>query len=433
MLQLLVIAARNLATHRRRTLMLGTAIAGVTALLVLMMGVTNGAKATMLESATTLMSGHVNVGGFYKPSSGQSAPVVTHYEKLVDLIKSSVPEVDYVVARGRGWAKLVSETATQQVGIGAIDISHEPGFRKVIQVLSGNIDDLAQPKTILLFEDQADRLEAKVGDSLTISAQTTRGTNNTVDVRVVAIAKSVGLLSKFNVYTSQDVVRDLYQLQPDATGAVMVYLKDMQDVPKVSENLRAALRKAGYQVMEPNPQAFWMKMQGINKEEWTGQKLDVTSWEDEVSFLSWTTKLLGFVSGLLITILMLIISVGIMNTLWIAIRERTREIGTLRAIGMQRRRVLVMFMIEAVVLSIVSTSLGSLIGAAAGSWFNHLGWKVPRGAQIFLMSDTLHFLVLPSSVIVAVAIICTVASVVALIPSFLAARLKPVTAMSHVG
>ena len=34
--------------------------------------------------------------------------------------------------------------------------------------------------------------------------------------------------------------------------------------------------------------------------------------------------------------LLVIIAVGIMNTLWIAIRERTREIGTLRAIGMQR-------------------------------------------------------------------------------------------------
>ena len=40
-------------------------------------------------------------------------------------------------------------------------------------------------------------------------------------------------------------------------------------------------------------------------------------------------------------------SIGIMNTMWIAIRERTREIGTLRAIGMQRRAVLWMFLLEA--------------------------------------------------------------------------------------
>src|SRR5262249_58922123 len=73
--QRLVIAFRNLVQHSRRTALLGGAILGVTALLVLLVGLLNGIRSTMLESATTLMSGHVNVGGFYKVTAGQSAPV----------------------------------------------------------------------------------------------------------------------------------------------------------------------------------------------------------------------------------------------------------------------------------------------------------------------------------------------------------------------
>ena len=74
----LQIAARNLAQHSRRNLFLGAAIASVTALLVLLMGgLTTGIKSTMLESATTLMTGHVNVAGFYKVTSGMAAPLVT--------------------------------------------------------------------------------------------------------------------------------------------------------------------------------------------------------------------------------------------------------------------------------------------------------------------------------------------------------------------
>ena len=49
----------------------------MTALLVLLMGVLNGMRTTMLESATTLMTGHVNVGGFYKVTAGLRGPVVT--------------------------------------------------------------------------------------------------------------------------------------------------------------------------------------------------------------------------------------------------------------------------------------------------------------------------------------------------------------------
>ena len=58
--------------------------------------------------------------------------------------------------------------------------------------MSGNLDDLAQPGTILIFDNQAEKLGVKVGDALTISAPTTRGTNNTIDVRVVAIATAWG-------------------------------------------------------------------------------------------------------------------------------------------------------------------------------------------------------------------------------------------------
>src|SRR5207253_488970 len=100
----------------------------------------------------------------------------------------------------------------------------------------------------------------------------------------------------------------------------------------------------------------------VNREDWTGQKLDITTWETEVSFLKWVITALDSLTGMLTFVLLVIIAIGIMNTLWIAIRERTREIGTLRAIGMQRMRVLAMFVIEAFTLGIISTAVGALFG-----------------------------------------------------------------------
>src|SRR5262245_65648690 len=94
--QLFLIAVRNLVQHRRRTLLLGGAIMGVTTLLVLLLGLLNGIRSTILESATTLMTGHVNVGGFFKVTAGAGAPVVTRYPELLALIRKEVPELDYV-------------------------------------------------------------------------------------------------------------------------------------------------------------------------------------------------------------------------------------------------------------------------------------------------------------------------------------------------
>lgn len=433
MQQLFLIAVRNLGTHKRRTLLLGGAIAGVTALLVVLMGLSNGMKDTMLRSATTLMTGHVNVAGFYKVTAGQSAPVVTSYPKLLEQLRKEVPELDYSVQRARGWVKLVSETGSVQVGVGGIDVENETGFRKVIQVREGKLEDLAQPNTLLIFEEQARKLEVRVGDTVTLSAPTMRGTNNTVDVRVAAIAANVGMLSSFNVFVPNATLRGLYQLREDATGALMLYLKDMDAIPAVQERLTRRLPELGYQLLEHNPQPFFAKFNTVNREAWTGQKLDITNWEDEISFLKWTVSALDAITGVFIFVLLVIIAVGIMNTLWIAIRERTREIGTLRAIGMQRWYVLVMFLLETLVLGLLGTAVGAAVGLGVCLLINAVDPSVPVVVQLFILSDKLHLVVKPGSMLRAISIITLSTTAISLIPSYRAARMNPVTAMHHIG
>jgi ABC-type lipoprotein release transport system permease subunit len=431
----LTIAWRNLVQHHRRTLFLGLAIAAVTALLVLLNGLSTGVRETMIDTATTLSTGHVNVGGFFKVTAGQAAPVVTDYKKVLEVVKKSVPEMAFAVQRGRGWAKVVSDTGSMQLGITGIDIKSEPKFASVLQLVSGKLDDLEQPGTILLFDNQADKLGVKIGDAITISAPTTRGTNNTIDVRVVAIAHSLGLLSTWNAFIPIESLRALYQLNADATGVIQIMLnrKDFDKIPTIAGRLRQVLDQAGYRVMEADPRAFWMKFQSVSREDWTGQKLDVTNWEDEISFMTWTLKALQGLSFVLIVILIAIIVIGIMNTMWIAIRERTREIGTLRAIGMHRREVLWMFLLESIMLGLGATIGGVLAGAAIAAGLNALHVPVPTGLQFFLMSPHLHLSVHGSLLVQSVITITLVTALAALYPSLKAARLQPVVAMSHFG
>ncbi len=429
------IASRSLFQHRRRTLFLGLAIAGVTALLVLLNALSSGIRETMIRTATTLSTGHVNVGGFFKITKSAGGSVVTDYEKVIAAVRASVPELESLVHRGRGWAKLVSDSGSTQAGLSGLDIHNEPAFRRVVRLVEGNLDDLAQPNTMLIFESQVEKLKVKVGDAITVSAQTTRGTANTVDCRIVAVAKDLGLLSKFGVFVPVATTRNLYQLRPDTTGVVQLYLQPryLPDAQRIAARLRGQLAALGWGVMEADPQPFWMKFQNIAREEWTGQKLDVTTWDDEISFLTWTLDLLGWLTGALLTILLAIVVIGIMNTMWIAIRERTREIGTLRAIGMQRTGVLRMFLYESLLLGLAGSTAGLLLGVGVGSLLNAARLEVPITVQLFLMSDTLHLAMQPSVLLRAVALITLVTTLAALYPAYRAARLRPVSAMSHFG
>ncbi len=435
MKQLLRIGVRNLLQNRRRSLMLGGAIALVTLLLVMLLAISGGMQATMLRSANTLTTGHVNVAGFYKVTSTGSGPLVSGYPKLLELVRETVPEAKLVVPRARGWGKIISETSSLQAEVGGVDIAGEATFREVVRVEEGSLDGLAEPGTLLVFRKQAERLGLAVGDMVTISAPTFRGVNNTVDVRVVAIAADLGLLSQMVVFTPAQTVRKLYQLSDETTGALMITLHDRADAPAVQERLRKVIGEAGYTLMDVQAgQPYWMKFDTVNREDWTGQKIDVTRWDDEASFLKRMVDTFDVLAALLVGVLLVIIVVGIMNTLWMTIRERTSEIGTLRAIGMARSRVLSMFLIESFVLSASASLFGAAVGLGLALGLD--GWGIPIGnesLQIFLMSDTLRLAIDLPTLARALVTVVAVTTLGALYPSWRAARMRPVTAIHTVG
>jgi ABC-type lipoprotein release transport system permease subunit len=429
----LQIAGRNLTRHTKRNLFLGGAIGAVTALLVLMGGLSAGIRATLFDTATTIMTGHVNVGGFYKTTSGTGAPMVIHAAKVLAASKSHVPELDYAILRVRGYAKAVSEKASMDIVLNGIDIGSEPRFLAAIQMKEGRIEDLAKPDTILLFEEQAKRLEVKTGDQITIAAPTTRGANNTADLRVVGVGRGIGMMSAIFTFLPADTLRKLYQVNADTTGAVHLYLRAPAKAAQVAERLREALAKDGFRVMAPEAFPYWEKFQRVNSEDWTGQKLDVTTWEDELSFMNWILTGLAGLTGLLSIVLLAIVVIGILNTLAIAIRERTREIGTLRAIGMQRTKVLWLFLLEAMLLGLLGTTGGALAGWLVALGINAARLQSPESVQMFLMQRELSLSIDPASVAQQVALITLVTTLAAFFPALRAARLKPVTAMHHFG
>ncbi|CAN0588433.1 unnamed protein product, partial [Laminaria digitata] len=202
------------------------------------------------------------------------------------------------------------------------------------------------------------RLEVGVGDHITVSVETMKGARNTAEFVVVAIAQDIGFMSNWSVFTSKEGLLDLYRLGEDVTGAIQIYLHDEARSTEVMETLRAALEEDGQTLVERDPRPFWAKFEVVSGEDWTGQRLDLTIWSDEVSFLTWVLTAVDSISFFLVGILVIIISVGIMNSMWMSVRERTGEVGTLRAIGMSRGRVLTMFMLEAFILGLFATSIG---------------------------------------------------------------------------
>lgn len=448
MMMYLQIAIRNLLAARRRSSLLGAALASVTMLLILLLSLSRGISDNLITAATSLSAGHVNVGGFFKSSANEVAPLITNVSQIKKTLEG-VPGITFVVDRLRGWGKVVSDTDAIQAGLSGVDIVAEKRLADVIQLApqneykdggpdkphpKANPSRLSEPNSAMIFAGQAKRLKVDVGDALTLKTETIGGQANTIDVTIVAIARDIGLLSSWSVFVPKDVLRTLYDLNDDTSGAIMVYFDDIEMAPEHMAKLRQVFEASGVPVMDHEPKPFFMKFEQLLGEDWTGQKLDLTTWDDEVSFLTWILTAVNSISYILIAILTVIIIIGIMNTMWISVRERTSEIGTLRAIGMRKSQILTLFMTEAFVLGLSATLVGALVGTTIALAVDAAHIEVPVEAMSFiLMSDTLKLSVHWSQVATAIAIFTAITALSAIWPSVRASRLQPVTAIHHVG
>ena len=212
----------------------------------------------------------------------------------------------------------------------------------------------------------------------------------------------------------------------------MIYLKDIERAETVMAVLRERLQAEGYELMEHDPRPFFTKFEVTAGMSWTGQRLDLTIWSDEVTFLMWVLTAVNSLSMTLALIMLIVIAVGLMNTMWIAIRERTSEIGTLRAIGMSRWALMKLFLMEASLLGLVSGFLGVLVSWSTVQLLNHLEIDIPsRAIQSILLSDTLTFSISVSHCLLIALAFSLFSGFTAILPALKGARLQPVTAIQR--
>jgi putative ABC transport system permease protein len=403
----------------------------------------------MVKAATTLAAGHINVAAWFKLTPSDAAPVVLNADVVRQIAQENTPNVDYVISRQRGFGKLVSDTGSTMSGFTGIDPKQEAHLTSSLTLAQltsynpkadpkdlsrpGDLSKVGQPGTVTIFASQAKKLGVGIGDAITLTTQSLKGAANSAQVTVVAICEDIGMMTQWSTFVHESTIRDLYQLDPKSSGVIMIYLKDIKQADATMTKLRDVFKNKGYELLDHESNAFWMKFQTVQQDDWTGQRLDLTTWEDEVSFLVKTVQGLQFLGSFLLVILLVVIVIGIINTMWIAVRERTQEIGTLRAVGMSQARVLDMFLVESVLLGLGATLAGSVAAAFFGIILNIVNIHLPFDAlRVILLSDTLHFSFAPGQFALAIFAFTVVTALAALWPSFRASRLQPVTAMQHV-
>ncbi len=135
--------------------------------------------------------------------------------------------------------------------------------------------------------------------------------------------------------------------------------------------------------------------------------------------------MLGSVGGLAL----FVASIGITNTMVMAIYERTREIGTLKALGASRANIRLLFMAEAGMIGLLGGMIGLFLGWLAGLGLNEVAVAYLKREQVPLEGP--FFLITPNLILLALGFALLVGMLAGLYPAMRASRLDPIKALRH--
>jgi putative ABC transport system permease protein len=144
----------------------------------------------------------------------------------------------------------------------------------------------------------------------------------------------------------------------------------------------------------------------------------VINQQDLLSIFGQITNVLTIFLGAIAGISLLVGGIGIMNIMLVSVTERTREIGLRKAVGAKRRDILLQFLIESVVLSLIGGLLGIALGASGAIGISRL-------------QDDLVAIVTPQSIALATGFSAAVGLFFGIYPATRAARLNPIEALRY--
>ena len=130
-----------------------------------------------------------------------------------------------------------------------------------------------------------------------------------------------------------------------------------------------------------------------------------------------TTKVMSLLLGAVASVSLVVGGIGIMNIMLVSVTERTREIGIRMAIGARRRDILLQFLLEAIIVSVVGCFIGVLLGVG--------------GALLVTQTTGTYVVVTAASVLLAFLVAAAVGVFFGFYPARKAAGLKPIDALRY--
>ena len=407
---LIQLALRNLSRNRRRSIVtVGAIAAGFTAVCLFGGYVANTFRGLQNSSIYGEGLGHLTIAkrGYFEEGHMRVQDFVFSGAELARLkaTLANYPPIVLVAPRF-SLSGLVSNGSDSTIFIAdAIGQAEQKILRgpDIDRNRSGLLPE-DDPYGITMASDLARSLNLSEGDSTVLFTSTLTGQANAFDVVVKSVVNTgnVATNDKF-ITVSLNLAQDLL----DSNGAekITLLLDDIVKTPFVRDRLLADLNSSGFE-------------------------LDIRTWDQLSVFYQQVRAMFSLIFLFIFLIVVTIVIMNIINTMSMTVVERTREIGTLRALGMQRWTIRRLFSLEGFFLALLGCGLGTLLATGIATAVNlaDVTYTPPGNST----PTQLTVNVVPLLMLVSLVILTGLATLFSLLPARRAAKLVITDALGHI-
>ncbi len=413
------LAFRNVFRNRVRSLITLAAIAFGCVSLIVAGGFFEDVFLQMRESHIHSHLGHIQIYKKGYSEKGAAKPFDYMIEQPGDVgklvasaahVKATTPRIMFsgLLSTGETTVSVIAQGVDPEgeKRINALDPTKEidGGASSAVTIQAGENLSKGDVYEVILGKGLAQAMGAKVGDFVILVSNTVGGALNAFDMRVKGIFFTAS--KDFDDHALRiPLTAAQTLLRTDGVQTLVVLVDETEHTDMVKQTLLDLFQKRQL-------------------------ALELKPWYELADFYNKTVALFQRQFFVLKLIIAIIVVLSIFNTINMSVWERTREIGTIMALGSKRYEVLKLFMLEGLVLGILGGFLGVACGIVVARVVSAIGIPMPPppGATITWIA---HIRVVPSLLVSSFLIALVSSFVSSFYPAFKASRLVIADALRH--
>ena len=402
------LAWRNIWRNPRRTaVILLAVIIGVWSMIflgALMRGIMTG----MIDNGIATLTGHIKIYATGYRDDPVIENSITDPQSIFSVLQELLPPGSRWTSRVR--VNAVANNARHASGVMIVGI--EPGQEIGLSfigkaVTDGRYLDQTDANGIIVGRALLEKFETRIGHKLVLMSQDTQRDIASKAFRIIGTFTSeMESTEKQFVFVTQTAAQQFLKMG-NAISEVSIVLPVEADEAQVSDSLKKAL---------------------------SGKGFDVLTWQELLPILTIYLKLYDGFIFVWFVVIFIAMGFGIVNTTLMAVFERIREFGLLKAMGMKPGHIVKQILLESALMLIVGVLSGNVLAYSSIAGLSQNGidlTALAAGAEFAGMSRVIFPVLYGQDVVLANLVVFVLGVLVCLYPAVKAARITAVEALGH--